>query len=362
MNTVILIPAYKPDAKFVKFSEILRSKGLSVLAVDDGSGAEFETFFTQAEALGVEVIHHEVNQGKGRALKTGFAYIAQNMPEVTGVVTADCDGQHTPDDIMRVIESMERAPETMIIGGRFAKKQDKVPLRSKIGNGITRYIFRIATGLKIRDTQTGLRGIPVSLIPMLLELKGDRYEYEMNMLLYLKEWEYAYEEIPIATVYIDNNEGSHYNTLKDSWRIFVQILKFSAASAVSFVADYLLFLLFDGLVFAGGAISLASLLGNDVSPMLGRVVACFSLSYILARVLSAILNYILNRKLVFRKGSKTSPAKYFILALGVMLLGAFLTGLLADVLSLPGILCKLIVDVPLAFSNYFIQRDWVFKK
>ncbi len=361
MNTVVLIPAYKPDEKFVAFSEVLRKQGLTVVAVDDGSGPEYDAFFDEAEKLGVTVLHHSENKGKGRALKSGFVYIAKQMLEVQGIVTADCDGQHTPSDIMRVIKCMEENPETMIIGGRFAEKQDDVPLRSKIGNGLTRLVFRLATGLKIRDTQTGLRGIPTSLIPRLADLKGERYEYEMNMLLYLKEWEYPYKEIPIETVYINNNEGSHYNTLRDSWRIFVQIFKFCMASAISFIADYVLFILFDGFVFKGGEISLASLLGESVPVWLTNVVACFSLAYILARIISAVINYILNRKLVFKKGSGSSWVKYTLLAVAVMLVGAFFTGLLNGALHIPAVICKLIIDLPLALSNYFIQRDWVFK-
>lgn len=362
MNTVILIPAYKPDEKFVAFSETLIGLGLTVVAVDDGSGEQYRGFFESAEALGVTVVRHEVNGGKGKALRTGFTYIGENMPETEGIVTADCDGQHTPEDIMKVIKCMEENPDTMIIGGRFAEKQDKVPLRSQIGNGLTRLVFRLATGLKIRDTQTGLRGIQSGLIPRLMELKGDRYEYEMNMLLYLKEWEYAYKEIPIATVYINNNEGSHYNTLKDSWRIFVQIFKFCAASAISFAVDYILFFILHNFVFSSGDISLAAVLGDGVPTFLVRVVACFSLAYIVARVVSATVNYVLNRLVVFRKGSGSSWVKYTALAVAVMLIGAFFTGLLYDAFGIPGIICKLIIDLPLAAANYFIQRDWVFKK
>ena len=125
MNTVILIPAYKPDEKFVAFSEVLRKNDLTVVAVDDGSGDEYMQFFESVEKLGVTVVHHPVNGGKGKALRTGFAYIKENLPETEGIVTADCDGQHTPEDILRVIKSMEENPDTMIIGGRFAEKQEQ---------------------------------------------------------------------------------------------------------------------------------------------------------------------------------------------------------------------------------------------
>lgn len=362
MDTVVLIPAYKPDEKFIRFIERLVGMGLSVLAVDDGSGDAYAEIFNKAEALGVRLVHHDVNKGKGRALKTGFAVIAESMPEVAHIVTADCDGQHTPEDICRVIDSMAENPDCMIIGGRFSKKDDEVPIRSRIGNGITRYAFRIVTGLKIRDTQTGLRGIPSSLIPKLLKLNGERYEYEMNMLLYLKEWEVRYKEIPIATVYIDNNEGSHYNTFRDSWRVFVQIFKFCLSALASFAVDYTLFILLDVFVFAGDKWNLASLLGDSAPAFLGRVIACCSVSYIIARVISAVVNYMLNRRVVFKKGSKYSVLKYFLLAFAVMLIGAFFTGLLLDTWGVPGVLCKLIVDMPIAVANYFIQRDWVFRK
>lgn len=362
MDAVILIPAYKPDEKYVAFSRSLREKGLPVLTVDDGSGAEFGAVFAEAEALGVTVIHHPVNRGKGCALKTGFAEIEKNMPEVCRIVTADCDGQHTPEDIVRVLDAMREAPGKLILGGRFSDKKGSVPVRSRIGNGITRYVFRAATGLKIRDTQTGLRGIPATLIPKLLALPGERYEYEMNMLLYLREWEIGYGEIPIRTVYIDNNAGSHYNALRDSWRVFVQIFKFCLAAVASFAADYLLFYLFDTFVFAGGAYSLASLIGAGVPPVLSRVIACFSVPYLAARVISAVLNYVLNRRVVFKRGSRHSALKYLILATSVMLVGAFLTGFLVMQLGLPGILCKLLVDLPIAVANYFLQREWVFEK
>jgi len=343
MKNIILIPAYKPEQSFVDFSTELVSHSHTVVAVDDGGGETFAEIFKKVEDLGVIVLHHQVNKGKGAALRTGFKYIIDNMHEVNGVVTADCDGQHKIVDIERVMKEMDENPGKMVLGGRFADNV-KVPIKSQIGNTLTRLIFRMATGLKIRDTQTGLRGIPQSLFQNMMEVKGDRYEYEMNMLLYLRDWECGFVEIPIETIYENNNAGSHYNPIKDSMRIFGQIFKFCLSSLASWVVDYGLFILFDLLLFKG-----AGLFG------------IFSIAYLLARVISSVVNYILNRHLVFKKGGKNSVYKYFALVIAVMLVGSSVTDLL-QIANIPTIVCKIIIDVPLYVANYFIQRSWVFAK
>lgn len=345
MKTVILIPAYKPEESFVRFTTELIQRGHTVVAVDDGGGSAFAEIFARVSELdNVTVLHHEVNRGKGAALRTGFEYINNNMPDVMGVVTADCDGQHKIDDIERIIVKMEENEGKLILGGRFTESDVKIPIKSQIGNTLTRWVFFIATGLKIRDTQTGLRGIPKKLLPEMLKIKGDRYEYEMNMLLYLRDWDCGFVEMPIETIYENNNAGSHYNPLKDSLRILGQILKFSLTSFLSFLVDYILFLLLNHIILDE------------------FLIAGFSLSYILARVVSASLNYVLNRHFVFKKGGKASIPKYAALAVIIMLVGSLVTGLLQNHLGWPAIICKICIDVPLYFVNYKFQRDWVFKK
>jgi len=361
MKAAILIPAYKPERSFVDFSKKLVERGHFVIAVDDGGGEQFADIFKEVESFGVLVLRHEVNYGKGKALRTGFTYITENLPDIEAVVTADCDGQHKIKDIENILQIMEEDKNLFVIGGRFQDKSVKVPIKSQIGNGLTRVIFRVATGLKVIDTQTGLRGIPKSLFPEMLTIKGDRYEYEMNMLLKLTEWDVPYKEVPIETIYENNNKGSHYNPLKDSARIFVQILKFAASSVLSFLVDYALFILLGAFVFSKFDVTLASLFGLSEG-FLYTVLYNFSLAYICARVVSSILNYELNRKVVFKKGSKTSGIKYFVLAFVVMLIGSFGTGFLVHKLSVAPFVCKLIIDLPLYVANYFIQRSWVFKK
>ena len=159
--------------------------------------------FAALEERGITVLRHAVNQGKGRAMKTGFNYLMVNHPELKGVVTADCDGQHTPDDIKKVLSALREHPDDMIIGAR--KFTGDVPARSLIGNKVTRGVFWFATGIHITDTQTGLRGFPMNSLPRIMKLSGERYELEMNMLLALKDWDMHATEVPIETIYIDEN-------------------------------------------------------------------------------------------------------------------------------------------------------------
>ena len=343
MNPIILIPAYKPEQSFVDFSSELVSRGHKIIAVDDGGGESYAGIFRQVEAMGVTVLHHDVNRGKGAALRTGFDYIVKERPEIDGVVTADCDGQHKIADIERIIEEMEKNPDKMIIGGRFSESDVKIPFRSRFGNTATRLIFRLATGLAIRDTQTGLRGIQKNLFAKMHDIPGDRYDYEMNMLLYLKDWQCGFVEIPIETVYIDNNSGSHYHAFRDSMIILRQILKFCAASLFCFLIDYVLFIVFSTTIFKDK-----------------WILGTFSTAYVAARMISATVNYIINRRLVFKKGDGLSVLKYICVAVVVMLIGSSVTGLLAKA-NIPDIICKIIIDIPLYFVNYNLQKWWVFK-
>ncbi len=335
---IILIPAYKPDEKFIKFAKELLAAGCTIVSVDDGSGEDCRPYFDQAKAMGVDVVTHEVNQGKGAALKTGIKYIVENYPDNSGIITADCDGQHTVADILRIAEKMEEHPHHLVLGGRFESMKN-VPFRSAFGNTMTRIIFRVATGMAIRDTQTGLRGLPADSLEKMMDVKGNRYEYEMNVLLKLKEWEMDFVEIPIETIYIEENKSSHYNPLKDSWRILKQIFKFCASSFFCFALDYVLFLVFDR-IFGGNSAA----------------------AYVCARLISGTTNYILNSKLVFKKGGVRSGLKYFLSAVLIAATGSCFTDLFKGWFSLPSIVCKILIDLPLFIVNFYLQREFVFKK
>lgn len=220
-DVAILIPAYDPDGKLAALVDELRPAFRHLVLVDDGSVRGRDVL--DAVRGRVEVLlAHEANRGKGAALKTGLAWIRDNLPGVRAVVTADSDGQHRPADIRRVAEASLGHPDGLVLGVReFA---GKVPFRSQLGNYWTRALFRLVTGLPVRDTQTGLRGIPRPLVDRLLRLPGDRYEYEIRMLVDARRHPAPPLQVSIETVYIDGNRSSHYrpfrDTLSTQWALF----------------------------------------------------------------------------------------------------------------------------------------------
>lgn len=342
---VVLIPAYKPDERLVTLVRTLREKNLPVTVVDDGGGAAYATFFDQCAALGADVACHAVNQGKGRALKTGINHILRSGREIAGVVTADADGQHTPQDILRIIDAMRENPTALVLGVRAFK--GKVPFKSLAGNTITRAVYTLASGIRVSDTQTGLRGLPAGSLEQMMRIDGERYEYEMNMLLKLREMNMPVAEVPIETIYIDDNKGSHFNPIRDAWRIYRVILTYVFASVSSFVIDYALYLLLLSLT--------ARVFGWDVS-IAGGV------SYVGARIVSSLYNYNMNKFAVFGgKGGKGTIVRYYVLAFVQMLIGAGLTMVLSPFAHIGVSWIKLPIDIVLFFVSYIIQRDFVFK-
>jgi len=223
-DIIIIIPSYNPDEKLVELTEELIANGFSKLVVvNDGSVKESIPFFEAVSGHEeCQVLTHKVNSGKGRALKTAFAH-CQCMKECVGVITVDGDGQHLVKDILACAQVLRKNPENVILGVRDFNKPD-VPFRSKFGNTMTRTVFRLLCGIRISDTQTGLRAIPLQRLAEFASWDGERYEYETNMLLMMKKKGIAWEEVKISTVYLDDNARSHFNPLKDSWKIYKTIL------------------------------------------------------------------------------------------------------------------------------------------
>lgn len=221
----ILIPAYKPDMRLVDLTNLLLThEDLRVVVVDDGSGDAFKDVFSALDER-VSLISYPVNKGKGGALKTGIKYIYDNMPDCERLITADADGQHTYPDIKKVIEKSIECPGALVLGSREFDGQ--VPFRSKFGNSLTRFVFAVATGVKVQDTQTGLRGFDREGMKLFLDVPGDRYEYEINVLLVAARAKTPIHEVTIKTVYINDNESSHFNPIKDSMKIYSCIFKFA---------------------------------------------------------------------------------------------------------------------------------------
>ena len=220
----VLIPAWQPNAALLPLITDLSRRGFGkLLLINDGSTADCDAVFAAAASLpGVEVLRHPVNLGKGRALKTGFEHLLRADNGILGVITADADGQHTPEDIAKVAQALLANGLRTVLGSRGFEQN--VPWRSRLGNALTRRVFNLLLGVDLADTQTGLRGLPRVLLPELLALRGERYEYEMTVLAYLCRSRRTPLEVPIATVYLDRNRGSHFRPVWDSVRIYFVLL------------------------------------------------------------------------------------------------------------------------------------------
>jgi glycosyltransferase involved in cell wall biosynthesis len=230
MSFVILIPAYKPDQRLAQLvKQLSTASSAPVVIVNDGSPAEYDPIFAALAPIPrVTVLTHAVNQGKGAALRTGFRYIESLPAEIACVVTADADGQHSVKDILAIAAAADQKPEAMIIGSRRFDKD--VPPRSMFGNTVTRWVMRLFFGVRLWDTQTGLRGIPRRLLPALIEIPYDHYELEIVMLLMAQRRQVPLVEIPIETIYIEGNRGSHFKPLVDSARVYWVLFRYAFSS------------------------------------------------------------------------------------------------------------------------------------
>ena len=341
MNYVV-IPAYQPDNKLIKLVEKIHDKSdFKILIIDDGSSPACQKIFDKASQYAT-ILRHEVNQGKGHALKTAFQFIKEQNSYGT-VVTADADGQHKIWDIFRTANKASENPNKLILGVRAFT--GKVPLRSRFGNSLTKVLFKLQTGVGVTDTQTGLRAFTTNLIPFMLKIEGQRYEYEMNMLLEASK-EYEILEVPIETVYINDNEDSHFRPIKDGLMIYKNIFKFALSSLSSFVVDYIVYAI--------------AILFLPTAPTSFRIF----LANGLARVTSSIFNYSTNKKLVFK--SEDSLVKtgmgYFGLAVGLFVLDTLLIRLFYAVFGMNLLIVKVIVGILIFAVSWTIQKKFIFKE
>ncbi len=228
---VVIIPAYNPSFVLIEVLQSLTKGGIAaIVLIDDGSALEHRDLFARAAAFPqVRLLRHDINRGKGAALKTGIRFVLEHFPSLAGIVTADADSQHHPDDILRIVRSLESNKATLVMGARTF--EGGIPLRSLIGNLLTRHIVNVLLGRRLADTQTGLRGIPASILPRLLELQSNRYEFELEMLLLAHGLLVPILEEPIRTIYEKGNQSSHFRPLVDSLKIYRVLLRFNPVSS-----------------------------------------------------------------------------------------------------------------------------------
>ncbi|MGN0157110.1 MAG: glycosyltransferase [Lachnospiraceae bacterium] len=345
----VIIPSYEPDEKLIALLHRLKESGMEqVVIVDDGSeGERYQQIFQNAKKeFGYTVLHHAVNLGKGRALKTAFNYCLLHYPDAIGCVTIDSDGQHTVKDMLACMNALKNQPDALILGVRDFN-QKGIPVRSVFGNKCTGKVMKLLTGIGVSDTQTGLRAIPRSFMKKLLGEKGERFEFETNMLLDTKNENIRIVEIPIETIYIEENKTSHFHPLKDSLRIYTVFLKFIFSSLSSSVVDILLFAFF------------CSLLKGKTFGLVGYVFA----ATVAARVLSAAYNFSINYKIVFHGAGNTGKAilRYVLLAVCIMAASGFLVEHIQASLGIAEVLVKIPVDILLFLVSFLVQREFVYK-
>lgn len=351
-NNILLIPALNPDEDFIKYVKELREAGFSrIVAVDDGSRDDLKYIFaTLRDEYGCDLITHEVNKGKGKALKNGFLFINEKYGEFDdykGIITADSDGQHTVADVIKLNALLDSAETPTLFLGSRNFDLDIVPQKSKKGNKITSRVFKLFYGKHIGDTQTGLRAISRGLVDEYAHLDGDRFEYETNMLIYATRAKHPIIEEPIETVYINNNSETHFRPFVDSFKIYKLLLggffKFAIVSIVSMLLDQGLANLLFYIVFKN------AYLANGI-----------------ARLFSAVFNFSMNRRVVFKADGDTKgqAVRYALLAICQLVLSTVLVGLLTSLVEAKWLFTvfKLVVDTVLFLASYKVQDVWVFKK
>ena len=359
-DAIALIPAYEPGDGLVGYVDRLAQHGFGrIVVVDDGSGGSFRAVFDAIAAKPFcTVLRHDVNRGKGAAIKTGLSFIQREYPDAVGVVTADSDGQHAPEDCRRLSEALiwpditqtlkHSNTQTLFLGSRtFSLKA--TPFRSWIGNRWSSATFGLIHGRWLPDTQTGLRSFPLSLLPFMLNVKGDRFEYEMGVLIAAARKGLQIEVVPIRTIYENGNAGTHFRPLKDTLRInrlvFSDFVRFAGVSIASFVLDQGLAWVFAASLAAAGVAQTETIWASGFT----------------ARLLSAAFNFSLNRTFVFRSrgGIGSAAWKYALLCVAVIVLSnAGVTGLAS--LGVPRGLAKLLCDTFLYFAGYRIQAKVIF--
>jgi len=355
----VLIPSLSPDEKLPAYvKELLAADFGLVLVVDDGSSAEYQPIFEEIAGWDrCAVTHHEVNRGKGAALRTGFEYI-QKHTSLQGIITADSDGQHTVPDTLKLAAELGKKRELLLGSRDFSRNNPNVPPKSRFGNRMTSGVFRVLYGQWLPDTQTGLRAFDRELIDFMLAVSGDRFEYEMNMLIQCRANKIPMRPVTIETIYHEENKGTHFHPIRDSWRIYKLLLgsffRYSAASIISFLIDYavlsiLMFWVFKDrpdVTLLGIPFSFKALVATPI-----------------ARLFSAPVNFLLNKNFVFRAGrDRGAVGRYIVLAVCSLAVTTLVFGFLdhfvhANILH---ILLKIVIDTVMYVVNFRIQKAWVF--
>lgn len=337
MRPIVVIPAYQPGPELITLVKQICAADLNVVVVNDGSNTRCDHIFATLREHHIHVLQHATNLGKGQALKTAFNHVLTQHPDAPGVITADADGQHAVNDIIKVSEAFTQNPASLWLGVRVF--DGKVPFRSRFGNEMTRWVCRLFINQPLKDTQTGLRGVPRSFMQHLLSVQSSGYEFELDMLILASKNHLAIKEYPIKTIYNNNNESSHFNPIIDSLKIYFVFFRYLFGSIVCGALDYLFFSI---TFFISGHIFI---------------------SESLARGLSGSINFVLNKHVVFRSDHDTLPQiqRYILLcAVNLGISWAIIKSL--TFIGVSEYVGKLIALGILFIANFAIQRLMIFTR
>jgi glycosyltransferase involved in cell wall biosynthesis len=340
-GVTLVIPAFEPGIGLVDIVKHLSQYPFHLIVViDDGSGPNFKSIFADVKAMpSVTLLTHDVNCGKGAALKNAFRYIAEHDADHTScIITLDSDGQHGEQDILAIAQRAHTDGDKLIMGVRaFA---DDVPLRSRFGNLLTRRVMRLVSQVDLEDTQTGLRCLPLEFAKATLAIEANRYEFELECILLAKSKEVPILQHPIQTIYIDDNASSHFRPVIDSLRIYLVFFRYLIISISSFILDISLFTL---LYYLSGHIILST--------------------YV-ARLVSGSLNFYFNKHAVFRSHDRHRYLResygYIALAILIATLSGTAVNWLTAATEWHAPLVKILVDTQLFFLSFFVQRFLIF--
>ena len=352
-NSIVLIPAYEPDVKVNQYVDELIEAGFKkIVIVNDGSSDKYQFIFDNLNKKEYcQVIGYSENKGKGYALKTGYCYIKEHYHHYEGIITADCDGQHTVKDVEKIANVIQKYPASLILGERDFSL-DYIPFKSKIGNRLTSVLFFLVFGKWLEDTQTGLRGFDSYLIDKMIEIDGERFEYEMQVLVdCIYDYTPIVEEM-IETIYENNNEGTHFQAFHDSMRIarvlFTRFTKFFSSSFISSLLD------------VGVAWIFMDLLDSQGLTAFMRI----GIATVGARMISMVFNYCVNKNLVFRNGqaNRYTIMRYLSLCVLIVILSTICVYFVSHYMLINEKIAKPIVDSILFLLSYQLQMKWVFKE
>ena len=344
MENIIIIPTLNPNSKLIQLINKLQQNNLNrIIVVNDGSNNQESINILNQIKNDVTILVHEKNEGKGKALKTAFNYILENEKDIIGCITADGDGQHLVKDILKLDKRLKQNKanqiNALVLGVRNLYNK-AVPFASRFGNGFSYIFFKLQTGVTLKDTQTGLRGLPLSLIEKAIKINGNRYDYEMNMLTEFALSKIKFETIPIETIYEENNKSSHFRAFKDSFLIYKQFIRYSTVSILSAIVDLTIFTILVH-IFTG--------------------VAYIYAATAIARISSGCFNFFSNRKWSFKskKNIQFQILKYISLFITQMCVSGFLVNTLS-ILPINVTIIKIFVDSCIFIVNYIIERRYIY--